>query len=157
MEKPQRREIKFANLDEAVADAERLAAGKTRTTGKHAFANILEHLALAHDVATGKLTAPPAPWYIKAMMIVMKPLMLRDKPLAPGIKLPKDGEAFFWPKTEINLQEALTHFKESVEYFQSNGPIDKHPFFGTVTPKQNEQINCRHCALHLSFVHPAED
>ena len=49
---PQRRELSFTTLDEAVADATRLASGTVRTTGNHSFGQILEHLARTHDMAT---------------------------------------------------------------------------------------------------------
>ena len=59
---PERRELHFRFLEEVVAEAERLAAGKVRTTGNHSFGQILEHLALSHDMATGKIEAPPLPF-----------------------------------------------------------------------------------------------
>ena len=46
---PERRVLTFQSLDEVIADAERLAAGKVRTTGSHTFGQILNHLALSQD------------------------------------------------------------------------------------------------------------
>lgn len=149
---PERRELSFANLDQAVAEAESLAIGNVRTTGNHKFANILEHLARTHDMTTGKLEAPRPPLMIRIMMPIMKSFILKD--IKPGFKLPPKAEAFFWPKQEFEVQEALNHLKESVENYKTNGPLAKHPFFGKLSQEQVLQLNCDHCALHLSFVHP---
>lgn len=152
---PERRELNFQNLDEALADAERLAAGDVRTTGNHSFGQILNHLALSQDVSTGRATAPPPPFFMKLLMPLMKRMVINSNPLKPGIKLPKKGESFFWPDQEFEVDAALKYFRESVEHYKTQGPLTKHPFFGSITPEQDEQLNCRHAALHLSFVHPA--
>ena len=151
----ERRELEFNNLDEVVADAERLASGEVRTTGNHTFGQILEHLARTHDMTTGKLVAPQPPFYMKIMVALMKPMLINDKPIKPGFKLPKKAEAFFWPDQEFDVQQALTHLKESVENYKTQGPLPKHPMFGKLSREQNDQMNCRHAALHLSFVHSA--
>lgn len=67
----------------------------------------------------------------------------------------KDGEAFSWPDKQIDVSAGLQSFKEAVEYYNSSGPLEKHPFFGRLTRRESDELNCRHAALHLSFVHPA--
>jgi hypothetical protein len=153
--RPERRELQFNNLDEVVAEAERLASGQVRTTGRHSFGQILEHLARSHDMTTGKLQVPPPPWYMRLMIPLMKPMLLNDKPLKPGFKLPKQSEAVFWPDQEFDVATALAHLKESIAHYQTQGPLPKHPMFGSITRQQNDQLICRHAALHLGFVHPA--
>ena len=151
---PERRELTFNSLDEAVADAIQLAQGKVRTTGNHTFGQIIEHLARTHDMATGKAVGPKLPWYMRLMMPVLKGKILNG-PVTPGFNLPAKAEAFFWPEGEIDVQKAITHLKESVDNYNANGPLAVHPVFGKAT---REQIDCQtinHCAMHLSFVHPA--
>ena len=150
-----RRELQFNKLDEVVEEAERLASGEYRTTGNHSFAQILKHLALTHDMSTGKVEAPRPPFFMRMMVKIMKPMIINDKPLKPGFKLPQKSQTFFWPEGEIDIHEALAHLKESVERYKSEGPLPKHPVFGALTRAENEALNCRHGALHLSFVHPA--
>ncbi len=152
---PERRELRFSNLDEVVADAEQLASGDVRTTGNHTFGQILEHLARTHDMTTGRLEAPRPPWFMRLMIPLMKPMLINDKPVKPGFKLPAKAEGVFWPDQEFEVSEALAHLKESVEHYKSHGPMPKHPMFGNLTRQQNDSLNCRHAALHLSFVHPA--
>ena len=151
---PQRRELSFATLDEAVADATRLASGEVRTTGNHSFGQILEHLARTHDMATGLLPGPKMPFFIRLMMPLMKKSIIKD--VKPGFKLPPNAEEFFWPDQEFDVKESLAHLKKSVERFNTKGPLPKHPVFGKLSKEQTTQLNCKHCAMHLSFVHPAE-
>lgn len=153
-ETPERRELSFSSLDEVVADAERLSQGDVRTTGNHSFGQILKHLALTHDMATGKIKTPRPPLHMRLLMPFLKGMILNG-PVKPGFKLPKASEEFFWPDGEIDIQEALTHLRESVENYKANGPLAVHPVFGKVSREQNDRLNCGHCAMHLSFVHPA--
>jgi len=155
MSDPERRELSFQNLDEVVADAEQLAAGEFRTTGNHSFPEILNHLTLSQDVSSGRVEGPPPPWYMRLMMPLMKKMIINPKPLKPGVKLPKTGEAFFWPETELDVPSAVQRLRESTEYYKQHGPLDVHPFFGKLTRQEADELNCRHAALHLSFVHPA--
>lgn len=151
----ERREVAFQSLDEVVAEAERLAAGEVRVVGNHTFAEILNHLAISQNAATGRVTPPPPPFFMKLMRPLIKPMVFNSKPLKPGIKLPASGESFFWPDKQIETAAALANLKESTDYYNANGPLPKHPFFGTVSRSESDSFNCRHAALHLSFVHPA--
>lgn len=149
----ERRELEFHSLDEVLAEAEQLASGSVRTTGNHTFGQILEHLARTHDMATGKIEAPAPPWYMRIMIKIMKPMLIKDQPVKPGFKLPSKAEEFFWPDREFDVQGALTHLRESIENYKAKGPLPKHPMFGTMTSEQSLRLNCRHAELHLSFVH----
>jgi hypothetical protein len=151
-DKPERRELTFHSLEDAVADAERLASGEVRTTGKHIFAQILKHLALIHDMATGKIVGPRPPFFMRLMMPLMKGMILKG-PVKPGFKLPTAAESFFWPGGNTDVNEALTHLKESVKNYNTNGPLPAHPVFGKVPHEQNDRLNISHCAMHLSFVY----
>lgn len=153
-EKPERRELEFDSLHDAIADAEQLAQGNVRTTGKHTFGQIVEHLARTHDMATGKVVGPRPPLFMRLMMPIMKRFILNG-PVSPGFKLPAAAEEFFWPDGEIDVQEAIAHLKESVDNYYKNGPLEVHPVFGKATREQIDNLNVTHCAMHLSFVHPA--
>ena len=85
----------------------------------------------------------------------MKPMLINEKPIKPGFKLPPKAEAVFWPDQEFDVQEALNHLKESTERYDKQGPMPKHPMFGKLSREQNDRLNIRHAELHLSFVHPA--
>lgn len=150
---PEHRSLVFSSLDEAVAEAERLASVNVRTTGKHSFGQILEHLARTHDMATGKVEAPRPSLFVRMMMPFMKSMIIKD--VKPGFNLPSKAEAFFWPDQDFEVSQALAHLKESVENYKTNGPLEKHPVFGRLSREKNLELNCKHCAMHLGFVHPA--
>jgi hypothetical protein len=80
-------------------------------------------------------------------------MIIHAKPLKPGIRLPAKGEAFFWPDQEFDIASSLQALKESTEYYKTHGPLEVHPFFGKLTKADTDELNCRHAALHLSFVH----
>lgn len=153
-ETPARRALSFASLEQVVVEAERLAQGAVRTSGNHSFGQILEHLALTHDMATGKITPPPLPFFMRMMMPLLRGRILNSVP-KPGFKLPKASEAFFWPDGDVDVPQALKHLEASVENYRKVGPLPVHPIFGAATREQNDRLNCGHCAMHLSFVHPA--
>ncbi len=154
-ESPERRELSFNSMDEVIAEVDRLASGEVRTRGNRSFGQILNLLALGQDAASGRAVPPPPPFFMRLMMPLMKGMIINAKPLKPGIKLPPKGEEFFWPDREIDVAEGVKIFKESLDYYNEHGPLEKHPFFGKLTKEQNDQMNRRHAALHLSFVHPA--
>ena len=148
---PEQRELKFENLDQVVAEAERLASMETRTTGNHSFGQILRHLALSQNISTGHAQPPRPPLLIRLMMPLMKRMVINDKPLKPGIKLPPKAESFFWAEEEIEVGEALQLLKDSTERYKARRGRWRHiQMFGKLSREQNEQLNCRHAALHLA-------
>lgn len=149
----EQRELTLNSLNDVIAEAERLAAIDVVTTGKHDFAHILEHLALAFKMSAGKIQGPRPPFVMRLMMPIIRMMIFAGKPLKPGIKLPPDAEGFFWPEREIEVEEALAHLKDAVAEYQATDPLPAHPVFGKSTREQNESLNIRHAALHLSFVH----
>ena len=149
-----RRELEFSSLDEVVAEIDRLASGEVRTTGKHSFAKILRHLALSYDMVTGRVDPPKPPLMMRLMMPFIKSTIL-NSPVKPGYKLPDKAEAFFWSDEPVSVEEAVAHFKESIESYKQIGPEPMHPFFGKLTKEKLDDMNLQHAAMHLSFVHPA--
>ncbi|MEM7311759.1 MAG: DUF1569 domain-containing protein [Planctomycetota bacterium] len=150
----ERRELQFSSLDEVVADVEQLMRGEVRCSGNHSFPEIIRHLAITHDVTTGRKAPPPLPFIMRLMMPFIRGSVLKG-PAKPGFNLPGPAENFFWPKPEMPIHEAFAYLKESVEYYKANGPVAKHPIFGPVTKEQMDSLNFSHGAMHLSFVHPA--
>ena len=151
--KTDRRQLVFKSLDEVVLEAERLAQENVRTTGQHSFGQILEHLARTHDMASGKTENPRFPWFMRLLMPLMKNSILNSD-VKPGFNLPKKAQQYFWPENDVDVAQALAHLKASVEHYNEKGPLPVHPVFGKATREQIDRLNCSHCAMHLSFVHP---
>lgn len=152
-DKPKRRKVHFNSIDEAIADAERLAAGEVETSGHYSFGQILEHLALAADAATGELVPPLTPLPVRLVGRLIRPFIL-SRPLRPGFKLPAKSQSMLWPGEAVDVATGLQSWKESVERYKKQKVLCPHPFFGKMNRQQYDQLQCSHSELHLSFVHP---
>ncbi len=150
--KPERRKIHFDSIDEAVADAERLAAGEVTTTGHYSFGQILDHLGRAMDTITGERTPPPVKLPLRLAVRVVRPLMIR-RTLPSGFKLPSKTQSLLWSSEDIDVATGMKNWKESIERYKRS-ELQPHPVFGKMTRQQHDQVQCRHSELHLSFVHP---
>ncbi|OYP36102.1 DUF1569 domain-containing protein [Rhodopirellula sp. MGV] len=147
------RKLHFDQLEEAVAEVERLAISPIQTTGNFTFPQIVEHLATAFDISSGHQTPPPIPLLLR----IVGPLLAKRaayKPMKPGLKLPKKAQTFFW-RDEKGIEQSLSQFREAFQRYRDTAPLPRHPIFGNMTRKDNEQLQCRHMELHLGFVHPA--
>ena len=152
-EKPKRRNIRFHSIEEAVADAERLAAGAVETTGHYSFGQILDHLARAMDTITGELVPPQVPLPLRlAASLIRRPLIATS--LRPGFKLPPKAQSMLWSSEPVDVATGLRNWKASIERYQRTEPLLPHPVFGKMSREMHNQVQCRHCELHLSFVHP---
>ena len=149
-----RRELHFDNLDQALADAEKLASGNFHATGSFTFGQILEHLARTLDVVTGEMPGPHVPLPMRWAARMMRPLIL-SRPMKPGFKLPTTSQSIFWPEDDVPVDQAMSHLREAIERYKAMDDFPTHPFFGNMNRQQNDQLQCRHCELHLSFVQPA--
>jgi len=152
-QKPLRRKLRFNSLDEALAEAEKLATGQVKTTGKFTYAQILEHLARAMDTVTGEVKPFPVALPLRVAGRIVRPFLI-TRSFRPGFKLPKNSQSLLWPDDGITVETGLQHFKEAVGRFKDREKLLPHPVFGQMNRHQHEQTQCRHAELHLSFVHP---
>lgn len=153
MAESERRELKFANLDEVTKEIETLAAGTPTTTGGHSFAEIVRHLALTNEMVTGHIVPPKLPLVMRLAMPFMRSRILSG-PVNPGFKLPDHMEKFFWPKESISAEDAVAKFKDSIRLIEEKGLLPAHPIFGKSTKEQTNSLLLKHAAMHLSFVRP---
>ena len=146
-----RRELHFTNLDEILAEAERVAAGKHRMLGNWSLGQILWHLA---KVMNGSIDGVPVrPGLI---MRLIGPLMKRGmlaKSMPPGFQLPANFAKIFGPP-ETSAADGLTIFREAIGRQNNETHREPSPFLGKMTAEDYVQLHCRHAELHLSFVVP---
>ncbi|MEZ6055757.1 MAG: DUF1569 domain-containing protein [Planctomycetaceae bacterium] len=153
MSEPERRELVLNSFDEVIAEVERLAGGEVTTTGKHSFPDIVRHLALTNNMMTGRIAAPKPPLMLRLLLPFFRSSLLKG-PVKPGVKLPAKAEAVFWSDEEISIDDAIAMLKDSIAYYQTNGPLPVHPIFGKASREQLDRLTYGHAAMHLSFVHP---
>ena len=146
-----RRTLKFSSIDEILSEVERLNQVKVRTLGNWSSGQILKHLATTMDWC---LDGAPvrAPFYIRLFGWFVKNSFLR-KPMPAGFALPKDTAIHLVPG-ETSWDEGLRHLRSSIQRLKTQTKRWPSPFLGELTREQWDQLHCRHCELHLSFLVP---
>lgn len=158
----ERRELTFPSIDEAVAEAERLANGPTRTTGNQSAGQLVEHLAKSIDANVAGVKAKfPLP--VRAVLAVARPLLggvlkrsATRNPMPAGMTLPKVLRPEFASEGGLPIDEAVAAYRQAVARLKAADAIPTHPVFGEMTTAECEQLHCRHAELHLSFIHRDE-
>jgi len=146
-----RRTLHFANYDDILAEVERLDQGKVRALGNWSPGQVLKHL-------TGpmfwSLDGAPlqGPWYIRLFGWFMKNRFVR-MPMAPGFKLPEDFAMQLVPGA-TTWEDGLQAVRTALARMKAEPQRHPSPFLGALTLEQWEQLHCRHCELHLSFLLP---
>jgi hypothetical protein len=147
------RSLRFESLEEIVVECERLAACECATTGDWTFAQILDHLARAYDMAIDGIDGR-APWIIRAVVKVKlwtDPGFFFERRMRAGFRLPKSAVKLL-PPDDVEVAAALEHLRRSIARFQTEAKRSSHPVLGTLTNEQWTKLHQRHAELHLGFV-----
>lgn len=152
-----RRQLKFASLDAAYADAEAIAAGDYESTGNWSLTQIVEHLARSiHGTLDGAEAPAPLPLRIFGRWlrpIIKKQVLTEAK---PGFQLPKPFQKQFFPTDDVGLPDALAQYRAAIDRLETATTIPDSPFFGELSADEAKLLHRNHAALHLSFVRPKE-
>lgn len=155
-----RRELRFGSFDEILAEVERIGAavenGTATTTGNWSIGENAEHCArfirYACDGFEG--LAPGAVRFIARLLILKS--ALGEKPLKPGFQLPKDASSML-PTPGIPDAEGLGELRKQLKRVLAGKEMTAiSPLLGPLTHEQWTILQCKHCALHLSFIHDAD-
>jgi hypothetical protein len=149
---PDRRPLRFATLDEALADAGRLAeldrGGRCRSVGNWTLGQTLGHLATWAEFSyTGAPLSPP--WFVKLLVRLRKKKFLYGA-MPAGIKIPKVENGTLGTDP-ISTEEGLTRFHRAFTRLKSEAPAKPHLLFGPLKHEEWIAGNLRHAELHLSF------
>ena len=145
-----RRELTYANLDEVVADAERLVAAGAATTGNWSLGQILEHVATVMEKSIdGFEIRPPLPIRLVGRWFLKNRFLKHGMPAGFQLKGPAAKELL---PPEIDPQQALDHLRRAAERLKTETHRSVHPFFGYLDQTDSNRINCRHAELHMSFI-----
>lgn len=146
------RKLRFESMEDAMAEAERLAASETRTTGHYSLGQIFEHLARTFEITLGERKMPPVALPMRILSRMIRPMVLRKA--TTGFKLPSKAQSVLWPSEPVSTEQGLAHLREAYGKFKSSPQLPKHVFFGSMTRQQHDALQCRHFEGHLGFVHP---
>jgi hypothetical protein len=153
----ERRSLRFASLDEAVADVDRLLAAevamKLRHTGNWELGQALGHVATwAEFPFVGYPPEVRAPLPVRMILRTMRGTIL-NKGMMTGVKIGKiPGGTLGLEK--IDCGTGADRFRAAFGRLKSQCPTTVNPVFGLLTHDQWIQLNLRHAELHLSFQIP---
>lgn len=153
----QRRQLRFASLDDIIADAKNLQARGYEKTGKWDLAQICNHC--GSWVKYPMDGFPPLPWFMKPVFWIVKRTILpkferqvREEKMMPAGMSTAPMTVF--PAGEDEAK-ALAFLVGQVERFKTHsGPWHPSPLRGVLSTEDQVNTVLVHCAHHLSFLVP---
>ncbi|MGD1915890.1 MAG: DUF1569 domain-containing protein [Phycisphaerales bacterium] len=155
-----RRSLRFASLDEVVADLDAiedsLDAGALKPSGNWSVGEACDHLRKFFEFAIdGFPSKAPAPVRLIARMMLKRRATASDEPFPAGFKLPKAASALL-PTPVIGDRESMAALRVQSDRVQK-GERFSHPspLIGSLTHDEWMVMQLKHFSLHLSFLHPS--
>ena len=155
----ERRQLKFASLDEAVRDAEQLLASGYEQAGNWDLTQCCHHLAVLMDYPIDgfpKFSFPlnVGSWLLKQTVAHRYLNRVLESGVWPAGS-PTDKRTV--PSTGGNDEEAVARLKQAAERLQSHtGSFQPSPLFGMLDKETLLKLHRIHTAHHLSFLVPAD-
>lgn len=152
-----RRRIRFENFDEAIRDADALAAaerdGTLRQLGNWTLGQAIGHVAFFVNAPfDGYPKTPPLPWLLRVIAPLLKNYFLNKK-LPAGGRIPGVPKGTFGVDV-LPTDEALARLRQAFGRLAAQKPTHLNPVFGELTHEEWIKLNLRHAELHQSFFHP---
>lgn len=150
-----RRQLRFNSIDEAVAEANRLAEaerqGRLTQMGNWALGQAMGHI--AGWIEFGYEGFPiGAPWLIRLIVWLQKKKFLYG-PMRAGVKIP--GVSGGTLATEpMSVEEGLGRLTAAFQRLKAEPQKYPSPVLGQLTHEESSALNLRHAELHLSFFTP---
>jgi hypothetical protein len=151
-----RRRLRFATVDDVVADLDGLVAadkaGTLRRTGNWTPGQVFGHLAAWIDYAYEGYPFE-VPWFIRPILRLKKKKYLREG-MPAGVRIPKVENGTFGTQT-LSTEEGASRLRQALRRLKSGEPAKfDSPAWGRMPPDERIALNLRHAELHLSFLHP---
>jgi hypothetical protein len=153
-----RRALRFGQLDEILAEADRLAAIRTRSLGNWSLGQVCQHLAGAMHLSIDG--APPdsplkTPIWLRILGRFIKRRIL-TKGMPAGVKLPVDALPALRP-VETDQAAATTNLRAAIGRLAREEGRAPHPILGRLSRAEWDQLHLRHAEMHLSFIQPEQE
>ena len=147
-----RRILRFENIDQALDEADRLAAaerdGRLTQLGNWTLGQSLGHVASWAEFAyTGVPVKPP--FFIRWILKLQKKKLL-NSPMRAGIRIP-GVEGGTYAIVPMSTEEGLRRFRSVFQRLKHEAPTMPSPIFGKLTHEESIALNLRHAELHLGF------
>jgi hypothetical protein len=149
----ERRSLHFDSLDEIVADLGRLASsGEVRALGNWSAGQLLKHLATALNKSIDGY-GNPLPGFVRVVFRTFFKNKFLTAPMSAGFKLPKKALAELVP-APVSFEDGLQSLRQAIHRLQTETHRAPNPVLGPLSVEEWNQLHCRHCELHLSFLVP---
>jgi hypothetical protein len=145
-----RQPLQFTSYDEILEHARKLSRVPTRQLGNWSLGQICRHLAIAMDSAIDGPAFKPS-LLLRLVGPVLKKRFL-SRPMPSGFQLPKNGASMIPSATDTEV--GLQLLEKSVRRLRETSQRQPHGLFGKLTHEEWDQLQFRHCAMHLSFIEP---
>ncbi|MGV3485297.1 MAG: DUF1569 domain-containing protein [Planctomycetaceae bacterium] len=150
-----RRMLRFASIDELLAELERIEAadrrGTLRTMGHWTAGQILAHLAAWIEYAYEGYPVKPPPFFVRWILRRMLRKILRDG-MRPGVRIP-GVQGGTTGADEMQTREAAQRLRNALQRLASREPARfASPAFGEMSDDDRIQLTLRHAELHLSYL-----
>ena len=148
----QRRTLRFETLDQALAEARRIAQlareGKAEYAGNWDAGQILNHLGVWAEFAYGG-----NPTKVSFPLRLLGPLLRNHflrKGLPAGHSIPGVPNGTHGTE-QMPVDQALARMTAAFTRLKTETPPGRHPLFGKMSHEQYIALNLRHAELHMSF------
>lgn len=150
-----RRTLAFASLQDAVSEAQRLAAlereGRLRALGNWPLGTSLNHIAAwaeyPFDGFAPEVANPP--WFVKWPIRLMKSKLM-TKPLPVGMRIP-GIEAGTTAVEQTPTAPALARLERAMDRLERTAPTMPNPVLGPLTHEEWKTMHRKHAEHHLGF------
>lgn len=147
-----RRKLRFNSLDDILADLDMLEGKRVKALGNWSVGQIMAHLSIPmHSAIDGTMKFRP-PWYIRSIARLFKRQILNGTAPA-GFKLSKAAEDELVPGPTSET-DGFTKLRQAINRLKTTTHREPSGFLGKLTADEWNQLMCRHCELHLSFIVP---
>lgn len=145
-----RRKLAFNTLDEILDDVDYLCQGKVRSLGNWSPGQNLNHLTILMLGCLDGIDVK-VPFLTRTAVSLIKRRIL-TKQMSPGLQLPKAAAALL--PSETTWEQGVQEIRTALNRMKTESQRHAHPVLRELSREQWDQLHCRHCELHLSFLVP---
>ena len=147
----QPRALHFDDLDQIVAEAERLSERGYRMHGHWTLGQVCAHVAILMECSLDGFGFK-LPLRYRLLGRLLKKRLL-NQPIPAGVRFPARAASTLEPPV-VTDGEGLDRLQKAVRRLQAEPQRHPSPLLGRLSNVEWNTFHCRHAALHLGFLEP---